>query len=268
MKLLAPLFASFLLSSTCALAQPMRELNYYLDNPEVAAAAKDIYRNNFKALDNDETHAIIDSICGRNKNTRPFYLYLASQMALTTDGRVKAMLAAECRQLTESRPDAVIEFLTTDSKDVPVGFFKRWAGLLAEAYMHDCCNGDFTDKRISNGLRAARLNCRSFNRDELTLLYNEVRAKVCENEVLDRIQQTPEVVALNGRSKSEGALTIGVYAGPTKCTNYYWVKVWQGDIEGTPIYNFCVDPETFDIYFYDMPGDRLLDLTTWRKKLQ
>lgn len=267
MKLLAPITVSLLLS-TGAFAQPMQDLSYYLKSREVSADAKEIYNNNFKALDNEETYAVIDSICGRNRNTRPFYLYLACNMAITADDKVRAVLAAECRQFTESHPNEVIEFLTTDRAEVPVGFYKRWAGLLAEAYAHTCHGGAYTDKRVSNGLRTARLNCRSANRSELTTLYNEVYAKVCENEVLDCIQQTPEVVALNSRSKSEGAVTIGVYAGPTKCANYYWVKVWQGDIEGTPVYNFCVDPETFDIYFYDVPGDRLLDITSWRKKLQ
>lgn len=270
MKLLTTLSVSLFLTGTCALAQPMRATDYYLSNLDVSANAKDIYNSGFKAPDDSKTHDVIDSICGKNKNTRPFYLYLASNMAITAEGSVRAMLAAECRQLTEAQPNAVIEFLTTDRKEVPVAYYKRWAALLAEAYMNSCCGGEFTDKRVTTGLRTARLNCRSNNRQELTTLYNEVRAKVCENEVLDRVQELPEVCALNMKAKQgkDEDVTIGVYAGPQKCANYYWVKVWKGNTDDAPVYDFCVDPETFDVFYYDVHSERILDLTTWRQKLQ
>ena len=91
--------------STVSTAQDKRELDLFLKSESISKTAKDYYQGRFKAADNPRTYSILDSIRTNNPQTRPFYLYLATQMIKNSDGALSEELGVRAKEYLEQHPD-------------------------------------------------------------------------------------------------------------------------------------------------------------------
>lgn len=266
MKYIFPLLIAGCLAAHSAGAQHMGAIDNYLNNSLVSENAKNFYNEGLTLADKSQATDILDSMYTTNATTRPFYLYLACRMTENTDRKTAKYIGRRVAAYTRCCPDNVMAFLTTGTKEVPASYTDRWAGIIAESLPENEACGT-ADKRISAMKRDARLHCRSFYRDELDALILKVRSKVWENRAMDAVESVTEVAEKISRVQSgKGHLSLGVYRGPNKQSEYFWVKVWTAK-EDKPTYNFYVAPESMEVFYYDEPNDRVMDLDTWREKL-
>lgn len=262
MKLIVTLsLALGLFAGQRAWSQSMEDVSYYLNNPRVSQTARECYKNDMSSTDIDVVNNIADSLCARNADARAFYMYLVCRMLVTSGGIPPGKVGAMMQRLTESRPDAVVSFLTTPQNEaVEKSYFEYWADGLAYQFTNHCaCE---TATCILTSLRRAHLQCKADGYPILTRLYTEVKAKVCENEALAVAMKVPEVQAIRKNPNS----SAGIYSAPTKCLPYYWVKVWENDGDKATL-DLLVDPEQFTVMFYDAHDNRAMALETWREKL-
>jgi hypothetical protein len=266
MKYIFPLFIAGCIVAHGASAQHFNAIDNYLNNAQVSENAKNFYNEGLSLADKAQATDILDSMYTTNNATRPFYLYLACRMTENTDRKTAKYIGKRVAAYTRCCPDNVMAFLTTGTKDVPTSYTDRWAGIIAASLPENEACGT-ADKRISAMKRDARLRCKSFYRDELDDLILKVRSKVWENRAIDAVETVTEIAEkIKSVQAGKGDMSLGVCRGPNKQSEYFWVKVWTAK-EDKPTYNFYVDPETMEVYYYDEPNDRVMNLDTWRAKL-
>ncbi len=266
MKYIFPLIIAGCLVTNTTGAQHMGTIDNYLNDARISENAKNFYNEGLTLADKAQATDILDSLYTTNPATRPFYLYLACRMTENTDRKTAKYIGRRVVGYTKCYPDNVMAFLATGTKEVPASYTDRWAGIIAESLPENEACGT-ADKRISAMKRDARLHCKSFYRDEVDALILKVRSKFWENRALDAVEHVAEVAEKIGKVQSgKGNLMLGVCRGPNKQSEYFWVKVWDTNVE-KPNYNFYVDPESMEVYYYDAPNDRVMDLDTWRAKL-
>jgi len=111
-------------------AQPLGDINKYLQNPKIHEGAKQYYNDERKAGVDSFTERIADSLKTKNNGTRPFYLLLVSKMFLYADAGLANMLFDDSYDMLEKRPNELIEFLYCNSKFVQSDFKKYWANVI------------------------------------------------------------------------------------------------------------------------------------------
>ena len=110
-QLLSFIILTTQLYSNSAYSQPLCEINNYLKSAMISEVAKNYYKGEFRASDDDSTIGIIDSINTTNHFTRPFYLLLVSKIMVHSDGALSEVLSLSCKDFFEKHPDYLIEFL-------------------------------------------------------------------------------------------------------------------------------------------------------------
>lgn len=111
-------------------AQPLVNINTYLNNPGIPKAAKLFYDGKIKASDDSITFSLIDSLNTKSRSTRPFYILLVSRIIEKADGGLAEMVLPSCANFFENSPDALLEFLYSDNKFTK-GFKFEWASAIA-----------------------------------------------------------------------------------------------------------------------------------------
>jgi hypothetical protein len=131
-------FSSFLLLllSIGSEAQDKNELASFLNDKRISKAAKDYYHGKFKATDNAKTFSIVDSISTKNSQTRPFYLYLTTQIMKNSDGALSEELGLRAKEYLEQHPDWALLFLRGNL--AAPSFISIWAETIAGEIMIDC----------------------------------------------------------------------------------------------------------------------------------
>jgi hypothetical protein len=134
-KIIIGFLLLLILSTKCG-AQNKNELVLFLKNKNISKVAKDYYQGKFKATDNAKTFSILDSIGTKNSQTRPFYLYLVTQMMKTSDGALSEELGLQAKEYIEKHPDWALSFLK--GKLAAPAFISFWAKTIAGEIMIDC----------------------------------------------------------------------------------------------------------------------------------
>jgi hypothetical protein len=126
----AILFILSVLFAAHAGAQPLTDINRYLNNPKIHAGAKDYYNEVRKAGVDSFTTRIADSLQTRNNSTRPFYMLLVSRMLMYADAGLATMLFDDCFKVLEKRPNELLEFLYNSNNLVYTEYRNYWAGAI------------------------------------------------------------------------------------------------------------------------------------------
>lgn len=128
----------FLLCCSNANGQALVNIQFYLDNQQVSTAAKDFYNKKFKANDNDKTLSIIDSLFTKNNSTRPFYIYLVSKMAFSSDGALSEAIGYSGNEFFQKKPNDLIAFLYSGNPIIDKSFLTNWAKIIAGEIAINC----------------------------------------------------------------------------------------------------------------------------------
>jgi hypothetical protein len=93
-----------------------------------------------------------------------------------------------------------------------------------------------------------------------------------ENKLVDIICNSNEVEEmreyLQGQSSNIQSLTCEIWRKPTEISPFYWIKVFDNKSGHTLTdFNFFVRLFPFEILFYDEEKDEIIDLKSWKKKL-
>lgn len=170
----------FLLLSICfcvvgfsVLSQELKDPNYYYALPNVSQDAKDCYAQLFDINNSPKSFSILDSMFTQNKDTQPFYIYLACTMLPKADGELRTQLNIVCRHLTEQDPDAVANVLYSKSKLMRSSYRSAW-GHRVGVEIRLTCETDPTICFKRSRSRALQ-NCADDNKDKLEAIYNLIR---------------------------------------------------------------------------------------------
>lgn len=117
-------------------AQDKNQVDLFLKNNSISTAAKEYYQGKFKAADNAKTFSILDSISTNNAETRPFYLYLSTQIMKISDGALSEELGVRAKEYLEKHPNWALAFL--NSKLSAASFIAVWAKTIADEINIDC----------------------------------------------------------------------------------------------------------------------------------
>ncbi len=121
------LLISFLFLLLHAGAQPLGDIDRYLQSPKVHEGAKQYYNEEKKAAADSFTTRIADSLATKNDFVRPFYMLLVSRMFMYADAQLATMLFDDCYNMLEKRPNELVEFLYCNSRYVNSDFKTYWA---------------------------------------------------------------------------------------------------------------------------------------------
>jgi hypothetical protein len=84
--------------------------------------------------------------------------------------------------------------------------------------------------------------------------------------MIESISEVKLLAKKSIKSSSEKKVNIYISKQPSEGDNYFWVEVGLSDsIRFQPVYNFRVDPVTFEIKYYDTETDSIVTLSKWRK---
>jgi hypothetical protein len=150
-------------------AQEPQDTTYYLNNPTISKAAKDFYKNKYKADDDTRTLSILDSLKTHDNSTRPFYIYLVSTMMKKSDGALSEALGVASKNFIEQHPNEAIEFLYSSKSMARPEFIDSWAKTLAGEFMIACEGKEIQCIKVS--LNKASLKCKDTNRTHLQDLF-------------------------------------------------------------------------------------------------
>lgn len=154
-------------------AQDRAQLDQFLNNKSISKAAKEYYQGKFKAADNAKTFSILDSISTKNAETRPFYLFLTTQIMKNSDGALSEELGLRAKKYLEQHPDWALIFLQGNLA-APASI-SIWAKAIAGEINIDCegeekqCAKQWYDK--------ANKKTSTKNKQTLTELYRQVSAR-------------------------------------------------------------------------------------------
>lgn len=156
-------------------AQELKQTTYYMALPSVSQAAKSIHSGAVKPVDDDVMNSIADSMFTENDDTRPFYIFLVSKVLYNTkDQQLKMSLGAACRRYIQNNPDAAIQLLF--SKTVKPVYKEAWAIAIANDIDANC---DTVLKECFKQSRLLALEmCKSENKDQLEIIYNQIRSSL------------------------------------------------------------------------------------------
>ncbi len=92
-----------------------------------------------------------------------------------------------------------------------------------------------------------------------------------ELKIIDKINHLSEVKRLQDEVKKNSGgkrrVFTAIYQRPAGDIKDYWVRVWQDNGECyVGIFNFYVDPGSFEIKYFDADTDKIMDLKKWRKQ--
>jgi hypothetical protein len=156
-----------------AKAQDKSKLDIFLKNNSISNAAKEYYQGKFKPTDNAKTFSILDSISTNNVATRPFYLYLATQMMRGSNGALSEELGVRAKEYLEQHPNWALTFLR--SKFAATSFIAIWAKTIASEINIDC---EGKEKQCAKEWHFKALKRTSTeNRQILKELYKQVSAQ-------------------------------------------------------------------------------------------
>lgn len=90
-----------------------------------------------------------------------------------------------------------------------------------------------------------------------------------ENNIVKRVTDLPEVQAkmqeVNARTRGKQKVRFELHRKPDESIPYYWVKVHEPvGGEYAELYNFFLKQTSYEIMYYDVVKDSLMDLTAWR----
>lgn len=90
-----------------------------------------------------------------------------------------------------------------------------------------------------------------------------------ENNIVKRITDLPEVQAkmqeVNARTRGKQKMRFELHRKPDESIPYYWVKVHEPvGGEYTELYNFFLKQTSYEIMYYDVVKDTLVELAVWR----
>jgi len=172
MQILRTLFIGTLLMTIKVYGQVPQDIPFYLNSKQVSKAGKDFYNGKFKAGDDTKTLSISDSLNTKNNLTRPFYIYLVSEMIDKADGALSEALGNACKEFIEYHSDEAIDFLYSNNNMVEKKFIDNWAKAIAGEFMIDC---EGKEKQcIKKSLLIALIKSRSDNKSKLKEFYQKV----------------------------------------------------------------------------------------------
>jgi hypothetical protein len=90
-----------------------------------------------------------------------------------------------------------------------------------------------------------------------------------ENNIVKRVTDLPEVQAkmqeVNARTRGKQKMRFELHRKPDESIPYYWVKVHEPvGGEYTELYNFFLKQTSYEIMYYDVVKDSLMELAAWR----
>ncbi len=151
------------------------DLSYYLKNKAISQPAKDFYYHKFPASDDEKTFSIIDSLTTDNNSTRPFYLYLVSNMLKKSDGALAESLGNSCNTFLQSHPNQILEFLYTNRISSPE-FIDLWAYAIAGEFMITCEGKE--NQCVTASFNKLLLKCKTDNKSLLRVFFKKIISKI------------------------------------------------------------------------------------------
>jgi hypothetical protein len=168
------LFLSFLFLLGHASAQPLGDLNGYLQSDKVHEGAKQYFNEERKAAADSFTSRIADSMRTKNDFVRPFYMLLVSRMFMYADAELATMLFDDCYDVLEKRPNELVEFLYGNSRFVNSDFKVYWASAIS-SYLARQHPGE--GKRYLHELNSRQTKeCKKKNKKDYTAFMDIIEA--------------------------------------------------------------------------------------------
>ncbi|MFD2247114.1 hypothetical protein [Pontibacter ruber] len=143
-----------------------KTLQEHLADPLIPLLFKDIFQKKAE-LQDDQAHAIPDSLFSKDKERHPFYFTLVTRTIWWADGAFAEPLYSTMKEYVESNPKQLIEYFRT-APYLTEADFNNWAdGVAMEVGV------EFENKeRVEIGQIEERMvrNCTGCNREELSVL--------------------------------------------------------------------------------------------------
>lgn len=171
MRMYATTLLLFFIGLSCS-GQELKEIEFYINRPDISTAAKQFCNKAFKASDDSLTLSIMDSLNTRNDITRPFYIYLVSTMLTKADGALAEALGVVCKDFIESNPDHLIELLFAKNNKNKKFVFD-WAMRISDEFVLDDCGGKLK-KCLEDSKRKAIQKVNESNRDHVAAVYEKI----------------------------------------------------------------------------------------------
>lgn len=124
---------NFLLNKTKVTTINNRSINYYLNNKNIDKYAKLYYNRKFVPSDDSLTFGFLDSICTKNNETRPFYIFIFNEILKVADAALGEGMTSRSLEFVTKYPCDFIRF----SKNEKLIDLETWCGALTFTQYND-----------------------------------------------------------------------------------------------------------------------------------
>lgn len=84
--------------------------------------------------------------------------------------------------------------------------------------------------------------------------------------LVGKISEVKKLIASTNKTSPDKKVSIMITQRPDVKFVYYWMQVGIDDkIRFQPVYNFYINPKTYNVIFYDTAKDSLITIDKWRK---
>jgi hypothetical protein len=144
-----------------------KPVSFYLDNPNVAEIAKQLYLNKFKPIDNDSTTLLLSFATSKDSVLRPFYRWCLDFVIQISDGALGEYPGQPAFNYATNYP---LEFFSYMDKDTSGLRYKRWTEIIAYSGLNGT---SFNDQQLKNHIISSMTkNCINCNTKTKKRIFN------------------------------------------------------------------------------------------------
>jgi hypothetical protein len=136
-----------------------RPISFYLDNPNVADIAKQLYLNKFRPTDNDSTTILLSLVSSQDSVLRPFYRWCLDFVIQISDGALGEYPGQPAFNYATTYPNEFFAYMDNDTTGLR---YKKWTEIIAYSGLNVTSLNDFEqEKFIITSMTKNCINCNS-----------------------------------------------------------------------------------------------------------
>ncbi len=105
-----------------------KSIDFYLNHPNIDNYSKAFYKKEFAVSDDDITLSITDSVFTKNKETKPFYIFIFNSIVDLSDGALSEIVSLNCFEFIKQN---TCDFIRLKFNKEYLLHYKTWISLAA-----------------------------------------------------------------------------------------------------------------------------------------
>lgn len=149
-----------------------KPIAFYIENPEVADIAKQLYLNKFKPTDNDSTTMLLSLAVDKDSLLRPFYLWCLDFVIQISDGALGEYPGEPAFNYATTYPTEFFAYMDKDTTGIR---YKWWTEIIAYSGVNQTISNEKQQKnQIITSMIKNCSNCNTSTKRRIEKFANDI----------------------------------------------------------------------------------------------